>query len=236
MTRVRLRSRVRKLLNHRPTALRERRERATVKRFHRLYYNNPGRTWKDTRWLDVPVFKCPLDLWIYQELLTETRPELVIETGTFAGGSALYLASCMDMLGSGRVITIDLHERDGLPPHDRITYVTGSSTDAQVVEQVRRAAETASSVVVILDSDHSRDHVLAELRAYAPFVTPGSYLLVEDTNINGRPIEPHLGPGPHEALEVFLREDSRFVRDESREKFFMSFNPGGFLRRLDERA
>ena len=88
--------------------------------------------------------------------------------------------------------------------------------------------------MVILDSDHSRDHVFAELRAYAPLVTPGSYLVVEDTSI-GRPVQPGLGHGPHEALEESLRESPEFVRDPLREKFFLTFSPGGFLRRFDGR-
>lgn len=217
-----------------PARLRERRARTTVERFHRLYYGHAGRTWRNTRWLGVLLQKCPFDLWVYQELLTEIRPELVVETGSFAGGSALYLASCMDLLGKGRVISVDIAERER-PEHERATFITGSSTDPSVVDRIRRAAEEASPVMVILDSDHSRDHVLAELRAYAPLVTPGSYLVVEDTNI-GRPVEPELAPGPHEALEEFLRESPEFVRDLSREKFFLTFNPGGFLRRRDERG
>lgn len=217
-----------------PALVRDRRARATVDRFHRLYYGHSGRTWRNTRWLDVPLQKCPLDLWVYQELLSEIRPELVVETGTFAGGSALFLASCMDLLGHGRVLSIDIAEREHRPRHDRITYITGSSTDPEIVERARSEAHGASPVMVILDSDHSRDHVYEELRAYASIVTPGSYLVVEDTNINGRPVERSLGPGPHEAVEHFLRDEPMFARDASREKFFLTFNPGGFLRRLEK--
>lgn len=211
--------------------LRARRAESTVDRFHRLYYGHSGRTWQNTRWLGVPLQKCPLDLWVYQELLTEIRPELVIETGSFAGGSALYLASCMDLIQRGRVISIDIVDRER-PQHERIRFIAGSSTDQSVISQVERAAEDASPVMVILDSDHSRGHVLAELWAYAPLVTPGSYLVVEDTNI-GRPVETRLLPGPHEAVEEFLSESPQFARDPSREKFFLTFNPGGFLRRRE---
>jgi cephalosporin hydroxylase len=225
----------RDLLNP-PAAVRERRARATVDRFHRLYYGHWGRTWRNTYWLGVPLQKCPLDLWVYQELLTEVQPELVVETGTYAGGTALYLASCLDMIGKGRVITIDILEREGRPDHERIEYITGSSTDSAVVERIRVEARGMSPVMVILDSDHSREHVLDELRAYAPVVTPGSYLVVEDTNINGRPVERMSGPGPHEAVEAFLREDRSFTRDPTREKFFLTFNPGGFLRCLDQQG
>ena len=217
-----------------PRALKSRVRTFFVNEFHRIYYENLNRTWEDTRWLGVRVRKCPLDLWVYQELLERFRPELVIETGTFAGGSALFLASCMELLGAGRVITIDLEDSAGKPEHPRISYVIGSSTDDAVLETVRGEAERVSSVMVILDSDHSCDHVLAELRAYSPFVTPGSYLIVEDTNLNGHPVLPDFGPGPFEAVEAFLTDRPPFVRDSACEKYFMTFNPRGYLRRLDE--
>lgn len=213
--------------------LRTRRTQTTVDRFHRLYYESADRTWHDTRWLGVHVAKCPLDLWIYQELVVDLRPDLVIETGTAAGGSALFIASCMDLVGTGRVLTIDITEWPHRPTHDRITYVAGSSTAPEVVARAAAEAENASVVMVTLDSKHSRDHVLAELRAYSPLVTPNSYLIVEDTNINGHPVLAEFGPGPHEAAEIFLTECDDFVPDPAQEKFYMTFNPRGFLRRRD---
>ena len=223
-------ARVRQKLPRSPLA--SMRTRRTVDRFHRLYYNEMARTWGRTFWLGTRAAKTPLDLWIYQEILTDLQPELVIETGTAAGGSARFLASCMDMIGRGRVITVDLVDVPGRPQHDRITYLTGSSVDPAILEQVRAAAADAESVMVVLDSDHSRDHVLAELHAYSPLVTPGSYLVVEDTNVNGHPILPSFGPGPHEAVEAFLAGGAPFVRDREREKFFFTFNPGGYLKRV----
>jgi cephalosporin hydroxylase len=169
-------------------------------RFHRHYYDS--RVWQNqTRWLGVPAQKCPLDLWIYQELLHELRPDLIVETGTSKGGSALYLAAICDLLDQGQVITIDVRPVRQ-PEHPRITYITGSSTDPPTLTQVREAAHSAFQVMVLLDSDHHADHVLAELRAYAPLVTPGSYLIVEDTNINGHPVRAQDidGPGPAEAV------------------------------------
>jgi cephalosporin hydroxylase len=203
----------------------------TVQRFHRLFYDNSARTWSNTTWLGVNVAKCPLDLWIYQELLTRIRPALVVESGTFLGGSAFFLASCMDPLGTGAVLTIDVAAHPGRPEHPRITYVTGSSLDPEVLAGARAAAADASPVLVILDSAHDRDHVLAELRAYAPLVTPGSYLIVEDTNLNGHPVLDDWGAGPYEAVEEFLAENSSFVRDVDCEKYYLTFNPGGYLRR-----
>jgi cephalosporin hydroxylase len=205
----------------------------TTDRFHRLYFDAhlQGKTWADTRWLGVPLAKCPLDLWIYQEIVAEVCPELVVETGTFEGGSALFFASLFDLVGNGRVVTVDIEPREGRPTHERITYLTGSSTAPEIVDQVRAEVARASSVMVVLDSDHRCDHVLAELHAYGDFVTPGSYLVVEDTNVNGHPVAPEFGPGPTEALERFLATDDRFTVDRSREKLLLTFNPGGFLRR-----
>ena len=97
---------------------------------------------------------------------------------------------------------------------------------------MRAAAAGAETVVVILDSDHSASHVREELRRYSDFVTPGSYPDVEDTNVNGHPILPSFGPGPREAVDAFLADDSRFVRDTDCEKFMLTFNPGGYLRRV----
>ena len=204
---------------------------ATVAQFHRLYYDENDRTWSNTTWLGTRVFKCPLDLWVYQELIAGIRPDLIVETGTAAGGSALYLGSCLDLVGNGRVLTVDVVDRTDRPEHDRITYLTGSSVSDEVFAAVSAAAAAAETVMVILDSDHSAAHVLQELRLYSPLVTAGSYLIVEDTNVNGHPVLPTFGPGPHEAVETFLAEQSTFARDPECEKFFMTFNPGGYLRR-----
>jgi cephalosporin hydroxylase len=202
--------------------------------FHRLYYEagEAGRTWKDTRFLGVTSWKSPLDLWVYQELLWELRPGLVVETGTAHGGSALYLATTCETIGHGQVVSVDIGHWPDRPAHPRLTYVVASSTDPEVVAQVAERARGAGPVLVVLDSDHRRDHVLAELRAYAPLVTPGSYLVVEDTNVNGHPVYEAFGPGPMEAVQDFLKERDDFAADRSREKFLFTFNPGGWLRKL----
>jgi cephalosporin hydroxylase len=199
--------------------------------FLRRYYDDPG-TWRNTRWLGVPTEKCPLDLWIFQEIIHETRPDLIIEAGTRFGGSALFLASVLDALGSGQVVTVDVADQPGRPTHPRITYLLGSSTAPEMVEEVARRAKEAERVMVVLDSDHSEAHVLNELRSLAPLVTPGCYLIVEDTIVNGNPVLPEFGPGPGEALQRYLRESpGQFELDTSREKFRVTFNPGGYLRR-----
>jgi cephalosporin hydroxylase len=154
-----------------------------------------------------------------------------VETGTAHGGSALYLATLCETVGTGEVVSVDIGPWPDRPAHPRLTYLTASSTDPAVVARVAERATGAGTVLVVLDSDHRRDHVLAELRAYAPLVTPGSYLVVEDTNINGHPVYEAFGPGPMEAVQDFLKERDDFEADRSREKFLLTFNPGGWLRR-----
>src|SRR5262249_40602986 len=128
--------------------------------FHKVYYdlgvNNQG-TFLQTHWLGVPVVKIPFDLWTYQEILFETRPDLIVECGTSHGGSALFFASVCELLGNGRVVTIDIEALPNRPKHKRIIYLTGSSTADQIVEQVRPFVKESRSVMVILDSDHSED-------------------------------------------------------------------------------
>lgn len=203
-----------------------------VKRFGQLFYysGQTGGTWSDTHYMGVRLLKCPTDLWAYQEIVFETRPELIVEAGTAYGGSALYFAHLYDRLGVGRVLSVDIDPKPDLPRHERIAYLTGSSTSAEVVERVQREAE-GKRTMVVLDSDHSAAHVLKEMRLYSPLVSPGCYLIVEDTNINGHPSLPEHGPGPLEAVREFLKSDRHFEIDRSREKFLLTFNPSGYLRR-----
>lgn len=209
-----------------------------VDQFHAMYFDlgEVRETWRNTQWLGVGVSKLPLDLWVYQEIIYDLRPSLIIEAGTALGGSALFLASMCNLIQHGSVITIDIKKPDAPPDHPRITYVTGSSVSEDVISEVRSRAEGQSPVMVILDSDHSQDHVLKELALYGPLVTKDSYLIVEDTNLNGHPVLPEFGPGPMEAVQEFLSGNSDFIVDKSREKFLVSFNPGGYLKRVNTPA
>jgi cephalosporin hydroxylase len=209
-------------------------EKTIIENFHNLYYNGPedkGQIFTRTYWMKVPCEKCPLDLWIYQEIISEIRPDLIIETGTRFGGSALFMAHILDILGKGEIITIDIDYMISRPIHPRVKYVHGSSSDTNLIESVL-ADRHDEARMVVLDSDHSKAHVLQELHLLAPYVSVGSYLIVEDTNINGHPIFPTLGAGPYEAVEEFLETHKEFAVDEAREKFLMTFNPRGYLRRL----
>ena len=206
-----------------------------INEFHRLYYGGRWTTWSNTFFLGHLVAKCPLDLWIYQEMIHELRPDLIIECGTGRGGSALYLASLCDVVGRGQVVTIDVDDYPGKPQHPRIRYIVASSTAHETVENVQRLAVGCERVLVILDSNHRKDHVLNELRLYSPFVPQGGYIIVEDTNLNGHPVTPQFGPGPMEAVEAFLQEQDDFVIDTTKEKFFLTFNPRGYLKRVATR-
>jgi cephalosporin hydroxylase len=204
-------------------------DRAAVSRAHDVLYLSDA--WTEATWLGAQALKNPLDLWVYQEIMVETRPELIVETGTYRGGSAFFLASICDLLGEGEVVSIDIEPlRDDYPAHPRVTYLGGrSSTDPEVVAEVRGRAR-GKRTLVVLDSDHSQAHVEAELAAYADLVPVGCYLIVEDSNIGQ--IRKDLLPGPLEAIDVFLAGTDAFEIDRSREKFLITFNPSGYLRRV----
>jgi cephalosporin hydroxylase len=213
---------------------------SSVHAFRDLYWHSDA--WRWTFWQRVPTLKCPLDLWIYQELIAHLRPQLVVELGTWAGGTALFVAQMMELAGadnSNKVITVDVLDDAALaqyasgyegapfparlrPRHERIEYVHGSSLDDAVVAHVHEEANGRDPVLVIADSEHTFEHTYAELLAYHDLVTPGSWFVMEDTN----------GPGPRAAVERFLAEHPEFQADEQCEKFLMTFNPGGYLRRV----
>ena len=211
----------------------EARQARIVDDFAELYYAQAadGGTWNRMAWLGHPLLKNPLDLWIYQELIAATEPDVIIETGTFCGGSALFLAAVCDMLGHGEVITADIAAEE-TPGHPRVTYLAGSSVADDIVAVMRERAE-GKRTMLILDSDHRAPHVAAELEVLSPLVTPGCYLVVEDTNVNGHPVLPDHGPGPMEALLDFLPSHPEFTPDRDREKFLFTFNPNGYLLRTD---
>ncbi len=196
--------------------------------FHKLYYYSETKTWQNTYWLGTPAQKCPLDLWIYQEIIYETKPEIIIETGTAKGGSALFLASLCELIKKGEIITIDIS--DSFIFHPRIIKIIGDSTSEKIIQQVKEIVKNKTTMV-ILDSDHSKTHVLKEMEIYSKFVSVGNYLIVEDTNINGHPVLFSFGEGPMEAVKKFLQKEKSFKIDRDKEKFFLTFSPKGFLRK-----
>ena len=156
---------------------------------------------------------------------------MVIEAGTKFGGSAYFFARMFDLVGHGEVITIDVEEQPGRPEHPRITYLSGSSTDPEIFAAVREQLGDRKPLIV-LDSSHRRRHVRNELRLWSPLVPVGSHLVVEDTHAGGHPVTTRIGRGPWAAVKDFLRETDDFVVDTSMHKFFLTFNPRGYLKRV----
>ena len=190
------------------------------------------RNFQETTWLGVPIWQNMLDLWTIQETISEIKPALLIETGTNRGGSSLFYAQIMELLGAGRVITVDIERLHDLD-HPRIEFLHGSSTDHAVLDYLRGAAEAADGpVMVILDSDHSSAHVAQELDAYAPLVTPGSFLLSQDGVIDQLAIFADSRPGPLPANRDFLLRHPEFEHDDERNhRFIVTHHPLGWLRR-----
>jgi cephalosporin hydroxylase len=168
-----------------------------------------------------------MDAWIIQEIIVEVTPDYIIEAGTFHGGSAALWALILENVNpNGRVITIDIEDKRekraiSLPiSQRRVDFLLGSSTAPEIVAEVERRVQ-GKKVLVILDSLHTKEHVAAELRAYAPLVSVGSYLIVQDTLV-----------GPIHAIDEFLAKNQSFVADRERERFRITNTVRGYLRRI----
>ena len=196
-------------------------------------------------WLGLPIIQYPQDILAVQEIVWAAKPDLIVETGIARGGSLALSASLLELLGgTGIVVGIDIDirrpnrlaiERHALA--HRIVMIEGSSTDPEVVEQVREYSSGRSRVVVMLDSNHTHDHVLRELELYSPMVGPGGYIIVFDTVIEDMPADSYpdrpwsKGNNPATAVRAFLQDDSRFEVDhELEEKLLITVASGGYLR------
>lgn len=172
------------------------------------YVDRWQRSFTQNRWLGLQVEQLPFDLLLYQEIVFSTKPTLIVQTGVNYGGSAAFFASLLDIIGAdehSRYVGIDIKLSDEARSihHPRVSLIEGDSADPAIVAQIRRLSE-GHSVMVVLDSDHSARHVHRELEALAALVSPGCFLVVEDTHLNGHPSGPDGTPGPMEGLQAYL--------------------------------
>lgn len=184
-----------------------------------------------TTYFGVKAVKSPMDAWVYQEIIFETKPDVIVEIGNAGGGSALFLAHLCDNIRKGRVIGLDLsHKRvpKHVKHHHRITLIKGDA--CQCFEQVEKMISKKQRVLVIEDSAHTYDNTLNVLRLYSKLIKPGDYFIVEDSICHhGLTVGPK--PGPYEAIEAFVIENTDFEIDRNREHFFLTWNPKGYLKR-----
>ncbi|MBI2048872.1 MAG: class I SAM-dependent methyltransferase [Candidatus Liptonbacteria bacterium] len=201
----------------------------------------------EVSWLGMTIIQNPYDMILMQELIFDLRPDLIVETGIAHGGSLIYYASLMEMLGKGRVIGVDIdirsHNRcliEKHPMYKRIEMIQGGSTDKELIARLKKKAKKYRKVMVCLDSHHGYEHVLKELRLYAPLVSKGSYIVVFDTlmpklfGLKGTKniYSDYRKDNPGSAAKKFLSENKNFKIDKNYNKFFVSSCPDGFLRRI----
>jgi cephalosporin hydroxylase len=207
-----------------------------IDRFIQLWSKTPKGLFAN-RWMGVRTEQNPFDVWVTQEILYEVKPDFVVEAGSMHGGSSILWSMILQEIHpEGRVITIDIKDRrpDRARLHmaaRHVEFMLGSSTDPAIVAEVEERVR-GKKVLVILDSDHSKKHVLDELRAYAPLVDVDSYVIVQDGVINGHPLMWPMEPGPYEAVEEFMIDNDEFVIDLSRERLLVTNNPHGYLKRV----
>lgn len=202
--------------------------------YHHWYYNTG--VWRQTRWMGISTLKSPMDMWNYQEILWDLKPALVIEFGTYHGGSALFFAMVIRQMSQKFcVLSVDVD-------HSPVGSLVERDPDIMLLESLSTAPAVAHAIAdlkqrfsgpvfTILDSDHSKQNVLGEMKFLRPYISPGDYMIVEDSNVNGHPVLPMWGDGPHEAIETYFKEfPSDYVQDSRRAfKFGFTFAPNGFL-------
>jgi len=207
--------------------------------YHKFY--EEARIWEKNTWLGESCWKLPMDAFVIAELIFKLEPDFVIETGTGKGGSALFYASIMELMGHGEVITCDITRKHDLDNHplrkitERISFFEGDSVSEWTLGQIKELVGGTKENIVILDSWHGCNHVLKEMGAYEAFVGNNYYMIVEDTHAGnpGHPVKwNHDDGGSYEAVKFFLENNDDFVVDHDCEKHIMTFNQSGYLRRI----
>jgi len=217
-----------------------------IKRFNDIYAKSE--VWRHTTWLGVLSVQTPCDNWIMQEIIHEVKPDFIIETGTFLGGTALYYAMVLEQINkNGKVLTVDIkdsRDKKVLGSNlckERVEFIKGDSVSKEVIDKLSERVKN-HRVLVTLDSLHTKDHVLKELKLYSQFVSLGSYIVVQDTYWDLMPssMKKELiargwsvsKRGPLEAVKEFLKTNNNFKIDKSKEKFLLTWYPSGYLKRI----
>lgn len=208
----------------------------TVRKFHELYWASQVPQSR-TFWLGVQTQQTPTDMWAIQQILYDVRPEYLIETGTLRGGSALFHATVLRELDPhSRIITIDIEPQVAQASRfsafrEMVEVWTASSISPETLARLNDRVR-GHRTVVLLDSNHSQEHVSQELRLYAPLVSPGSYMIVHDTNFRGDGPPPV--QGPLAAVRRFVAANPQFQIDQSREAMMLTLSSSGYLKRVRE--
>ncbi len=208
-----------------------------IKRFNKIFYYSYAWRKDNPKWLGVPSLQNPCDNWVIQEIICEVKPDFIVETGTFMGGTALFYATVLEKVNkNGKIITVDIKPQVEEAAkvdifRERVEVIKGDSVSPEVINAIAKKVK-GHKTLVVLDSCHEKEHVLKELKMYSNFVSLNSYIVVQDTHIDGRPTLPGFGPGPMEAVEEFLKTTKDFKIDYDREKFLLTFCPSGFLKRI----
>ena len=199
-------------------------------------------------WLGLPIIQYPQDIIAYQEIIWNVKPDLIIETGIARGGSLILFASMLQLIGKGQVLGIDIDiKKENLKKIEthflkkRIKMIQGSSIDKNIIKQVKKVAKNKKKIIVVLDSNHTHEHVLKELEYYSQFVKKGSYLIVFDTLIEDIPQRIMKkskrpwgkGNNPKTAIKEFLKTSNRFKIDKEIEnKLLITVAPDGYLKKV----
>jgi cephalosporin hydroxylase len=197
-------------------------------------------------WLGIPIIQYPQDIAAMQELVWRIKPDLIIETGVARGGSLIFYSSLLQLVGKGEVLGIDIdireHNRKAIESHPlskRVSMIEGSSIAGSTIEKVKKIVAGKKVVLVVLDSNHTHEHVLEELKLYSPFVSVDSYIVVFDTVVDDLPAECvkdrpwGKNNNPKTAVREFLRTHSEFMIDKSiPDKLLLTVAPDGYLRRI----
>lgn len=202
-----------------------------IEAFNRLFYYLRKNTFDSTYFMGKHVLKFPTDLWVYQEILYEKKPDIIVETGVFLGGSTYYFSKICELMGHGKVVAIDVtldHADPDLLDLDNVVLIEGDTSSSDTLEKVEEYITPNDKVMVILDSDHAPGHVYAEMQLFSKLVTEGQYLVVEDSIIE-RVYPFPLNKGPGIAIREFLKDNLDFFPDFYRNRFLLTHNFSGYL-------